>query len=69
MIASNIFRWIGRLFSDLLFIPFNWFRKGDFDWWSANTVNWFFLVVLLVLFAYWMNQSVQFKKNGTEDKA
>ncbi|WP_297806355.1 hypothetical protein [uncultured Polaribacter sp.] len=69
MIASNIFRWIGSLFTDLLFIPFNWFRKGDFDWWSANTVNWFFLVVLLVLFAYWMNQSVQFKKNGTEDKA
>ena len=69
MIASNIFRWIGSLFTDLLFIPFNWFRKGDFDWWSSNTVNWFFLVVLLVLFAYWMNQSVQFKKNGTEDKA
>ena len=68
MIASNIFRWIGTLFTDFLFIPFNWFRKGDFNWWSANTVNWIFMVVLLVLFAYWMKESSRFLKDGTEDR-
>ena len=69
MIASNIFRWIGSLFTDFLFLPFNWFRNGDFNWWSANTINWLFLVVLLVLFAYWMGQSRKFKREGTEDRA
>ena len=69
MIAGNIFRWIGSLFTDFLFIPFNWFRKGDFNWWSANTINWLFMVVLLVLFAYWMKESIRFKNEGTEDRA
>lgn len=69
MIAGNIFRWIGSLFTDFLFIPFDWLRKGDFNWWSANTINWLFLVVLLVLFAYWMMESAKFLREGTEDKA
>ena len=69
MVAGNIFRWIGSLFTDFLFIPFDWFRKGDFNWWSANTVNWLFMLVLLVLFAYWMKESVKFLKEGTEDRA
>ncbi|KGL62261.1 DUF6341 family protein [Polaribacter sp. Hel1_85] len=73
MIASNIFRLIGSLFTDLLFLPFNWLRTSvahaDFGWWISNTVNWGFLVVLLVLFAYWMGQSRKFVKEGTEDRA
>ena len=73
MIASNIFRWIGSLFTDLLFLPFNWLRTSvahaDLGWWISNAVNWGFLVVLLVLFAYWMGQSRKFVKEGTEDRA
>ncbi|MCL7752697.1 hypothetical protein [Polaribacter sp. Z022] len=73
MIASNIFRWIGSLFTDLLFLPFEWLRTSvahaDLGWWVSNAVNWGFLVVLLVLFAYWMGQSRKFVKEGTEDRA
>ncbi|WP_166385902.1 MULTISPECIES: DUF6341 family protein [unclassified Polaribacter] len=73
MIASNIFRWIGSLFTDLLFTPFHWLRltvaNADFGWWISNAVNWGFLVVLLCLFAYWMGQTLKFKREGTEDKA
>ena len=69
MIASNIFRWIGSLFTDLLFIPFDALRKGDLNWWSANIVNWIFLAVLLVLFWYWMKESAKFLREGTEDRA
>lgn len=69
MIASNIFRMIGSLFTDVLFIPFDALRKGDFNWWSANMINWLFLVVLIVLFAYWMKESKRFKDEGTEDRA
>ena len=69
MIASNIFRWIGSLFTDILFIPFNALRKGDMNWWSANIINWIFLAVLLVLFWYWMKESKRFLDEGTEDRA
>ena len=72
MIASNIFRWIGSLFTDILFIPFRWLRLEvatlDLGWWISNAVNWFFLLVLLVLFAYWMKESKKFKNEGTEDR-
>jgi uncharacterized membrane protein len=73
MIASNIFRWIGSLFTDVLFLPFKWLRlelaTADLGWWLSNAVNWFFLVVLLVLFAYWMKESKRFLDEGTEDRA
>lgn len=73
MIAGNIFRWIGSLFTDYLFIPFKWLRlevaKADAGWWSVNTINWIFLGVLLVLFGYWMTQCAKFLREGTEDRA
>jgi hypothetical protein len=69
MIASNIFRWIGSLFTDILFIPFDALRKGDLNWWLSNGVNWLFLFVLLGLLYYWMKQSKKFKDEGTEDRA
>jgi hypothetical protein len=73
MIASNIFRWIGSLFTEVLFLPFKWLRlevaTADLGWWISNAVNWFFLAVLLVLFAYWMKESKRFLTEGTEDRA
>ena len=73
MIAGNIFKWIGSLFTDLLFLPFEWLRLqlalSDFGWWTSNAVNWLFLVILLVLFAYWMKESKRFVTEGTEDRA
>jgi hypothetical protein len=71
-LAFNIFKWIGELFTDVLFLPFNSIRslaQEDFGWWIANAVNWFFLGVLLVLLAYWMKESRKFVKEGTEDRA
>lgn len=73
MIANNIFRQIGDLFTEFLFLPFHWLDKNvataDFGWWVSNAINWFFLVVLLLLFWYWMKESRKFQKEGTEDKA
>lgn len=73
MIAGNIFKWIGSLFTDFLFLPFEFLRvtiaTSDFGWWTSNLINWVFLVVLLVLFAYWMKESKRFIEEGTEDRA
>ncbi len=72
MIASNIFRLIGDFFSWAL-TPFEWIRTSlahaDYGWWISNGVNWMFLAVLLVLFAYWMKESRRFKKEGIEDSS
>ncbi len=72
MLGLNIFRLIGDLFQ-ILFIPFKWLRltvaKGTAGWWTSNTINWLFLLVLLVLLGYWMSQSLKFKREGTEDRA
>lgn len=73
MIAFNIFKWIGELFTEVLFSPFEWLRltiaTADKGWWISNAVNWGFLVVLLILLAYWMKESRKFVKEGTEDIA
>lgn len=73
MIAGNIFRLIGDLFTNVLFLPFEWIRltlaKGDAGWWVSNAPNFFFLGILLVLFAYWMKESKRFIDEGTEDRA
>lgn len=73
MIAGNIFRWIGSLFTDILFLPFDALRlsiaKSDGGWWTSNAINWIFLLILFVLFGYWMWQSSIFLKEGTEDRA
>ncbi len=73
MIAGNIFKWIGSLFTDLLFLPYEWLRLdlalSDLGWWTSNAVNWIFMLVLLVLFSYWMKESAKFLREGTEDRA
>lgn len=70
--ALNIFRLIGDLF-ETLFIPFKWLRltlaKSDLGWWTSNGVNFFFVLVLIVLLGYWIKESLKFKKEGTEDRA
>jgi len=53
MIAFNIFKWIGELFTDVLFMPFNTIRAiamQDFGWWKANTINWLFFCLSFLFF-------------------
>lgn len=73
MIAGNIFKWIGSLFTEVLFLPFEFLRLSiathDLGWWVSNLINWGFLLILLVLFAYWMKESKRFIEEGTEDRA
>ena len=73
MIAGNIFKWIGSLFTEVLFLPFEFLRLSiatqDLGWWISNLINWGFLLILLMLFADWMKESKRFIEEGTEDRA
>ena len=66
MIANNIFRVIGDVFTNGLFTPFNALKDAD-NWWVSNIPNFVFIAIFFVLLGYWMNESVKFKKEGTED--
>ena len=66
MIANNIFKFIGDLFTNGLFKPFDVLRNTD-NWWVSNIVNIVFVLVGFALLVYWLNESVKFKKQGTED--
>lgn len=66
MIANNIFRAIGDFCTNVLFAPLDAFRELD-NWWTSNIINFLFLGVFFVLLAYWMRESLRFKKEGTED--
>jgi hypothetical protein len=68
MIASNIFRLIGDFFT-WAFAPFEALRLNSSNWFTANTVNWIFMVVLLLLLGYWMKECFRFKREGIEDSA
>jgi hypothetical protein len=73
MVDFNIFIWIGDLFQNYLFAPFNMLRldvaTSSGGWWTSNGVNWLFLFVLIALLSYWMKESRRFVKEGTEDRA
>ena len=66
MIANNIWRLIGDFFK-WAFAPFDALRKGDLNWWQSNMVSWVFILILIVLLAYWISQAVGFKRGGVED--
>jgi hypothetical protein len=39
------------------------------SWWSANTVNWLFMIIGFLAMCYWMFQLNIFNANGEEDKS
>lgn len=73
MLGLNIFRIIGDLFTNVLFVPFKWLRltvaNSENGWWTSNAINFFFLLVLIVVLSYWVGQALKFRKEGTEDRA
>lgn len=62
------FEGINDLFVNVLFAPYDFFRFID-SWWTANTVNWVFMLICFVAFIYWMFQLKIFDNNDEEDKS
>lgn len=66
MRALSIFNTIDDLFTNGLFAPFKALRFSG-SWWGSNILNWGFVVIGLIYFAYWMKESKRFKDTKTED--
>jgi hypothetical protein len=65
MITNNIFRAIGELCTNILFIPYDFFRSLD-GWWISNIINGILISIGFGLFFYWLTQLQKFRKAGTE---
>ncbi|NIJ44048.1 hypothetical protein FHR24_000487 [Wenyingzhuangia heitensis] len=68
MTALNIFNTIDDLFTNGLFAPFKALRFSG-SWWGSNALNFVFIIIGLVYFAYWMKESKRFKDTNTEDSS
>ena len=64
---ESFFRAIEDLFVNVLFAPFDALRFMQ-NWWTANTLNWIFMIIGAVAFAYWMLQLKKYNDNGEENK-
>lgn len=60
------FEWIENLFVNGLFAPFDMFREMQ-NWWTANSVNWIFVVIGAIAMVYWLMQIRLSEKKGEED--
>lgn len=64
-----LFEAIGYLFTDILFLPLNFFRSLELDnWWLANIITWIFIIICCVATSYWLKQLTIFKQNKEDDQ-
>jgi len=63
------FEGLGYLFSDILFLPLDFFRKLELkNWWAANILTWIFIIICIGAFVYWMKQLKIFSDNKEDDQ-
>lgn len=64
---KKIFEAIQFLFEDVLLIPMDFFRALELEnWWSANIINWIFVIICASYLVYWIKQIQIFNQNPDE---
>ncbi|MEJ6791705.1 MAG: uracil phosphoribosyltransferase [Lacinutrix sp.] len=67
---KDLFYAIEDFFVNVAFAPYDMFRALELEnWFAANGVNWFFMIVGMLTFIYWMLQLKSFSSNNEEDKS
>lgn len=63
------FEGIQYLFEQILFAPMEWMRELELtNWWTANTVNWIFIVICSYATWYWTKELKMFKDKGEDEQ-
>ncbi len=66
---KSFFEGVQYLFEQILFIPMNFFAKTELEnWWTANIINWIFLIICCYFMVYWLKQLRIFKKNNEDEQ-
>lgn len=64
------FEAIKDFFVEYGFAPLDFLRELELEnWWAANGLNWFFMIIGSVAFVYWMLQLKKYNDNDEEDKS
>ncbi len=69
MLANNIWTLLASLFENVLFLPYDFFRKDVSGWWTSNVISWVLILTGFVALFYWMGQMFKYKREGKEDVA
>ena len=64
MIANNLFRALGDFFTNVLFIPYDYFRSVD-SWWFSNIINTVVVVIGFIAVFYWLGQMAKHTKENS----
>ncbi len=65
----DFFYYIGSLFQDFLFLPFDLLRSIQFNnWYIANIVSWSFILIGIIGAVYWIKKLKEFDDNDEENK-
>ncbi len=65
---TDLFYFIEYLFVEIIFIPLDFLRFLELkNWLLANSVNFFFIIVISSALTYWTIQLIGFSKRGEED--
>ncbi len=65
----TFFEGIQWLFENILFIPQDYFRKLELThWFTANAINWIFMIICSVAMVYWILQLKLHKDSGEENQ-
>ncbi|MFA7446482.1 MAG: uracil phosphoribosyltransferase [Flavobacteriaceae bacterium] len=64
---KSFFEGIQYFFEQILFAPMEFFRFLELEnWWSANIVNWIFIIVCMVAVLFWLKQLRGFQKKNDD---
>ncbi|MGE4346262.1 MAG: uracil phosphoribosyltransferase [Flavobacteriaceae bacterium] len=56
-----------QYFFDILFVPMEFFRFLELEnWWTANLINWIFILICCVAISYWIKQLRIFANNNED---
>jgi hypothetical protein len=66
---KSFFEGIASLFVDFLFVPMDMLRELELsNWWTANVINWMFIIICCVAMSYWIKQLNIFKANNEDEQ-
>lgn len=64
---KSFFEGIQYFFEEILFAPMNFLRSLELEnWWTANLINWIFILICLGSIWYWIKQLRIFAKNNED---
>ncbi len=71
MTWTGFFGGIQDFFEGVAFAPYNALRALEpSNWWAANSVSWFFMIICAIAIVYWIGQLKKYDATeGSDDKS